>query len=298
MSNNLTKAIKHNFYAEEYGPADHMPHVLSDDSNADPEAVHDYETIQNSPSERHQELRFFEGSMPKALYKSKDTGRKYLVKAYHSSPIGGFLPVGDGFVESLASSLYKAGNIHHLLHKTHVSMGKDHRGDQVPLLVVHMEPHAVDANAVAGHLTDAEMHAMHPDKMRVEAMDYILGNTDRHAANTMFHINPNSGRPTGILAIDNGGMSYSPISKLYPFDARGFETAGFNRAHNQIHADGFTKWWRERSPFIRLAFHQQIPQMADDTLRDHITQNFDDRCSHLDRIAEHFKTTGQWKTTV
>lgn len=297
MSSNLTKAIKHKFHAEEHGPADHFPHVLSDDSNADPDAIHDYETIQSASEERHQELGFFEGSMPKALYKSKDTGRKYLVKGYHMSPPT-FLQVGDGFVESLASSLYKAGNIHHLIHKTHISMGKDNYNNHIPLMVVHMEPHAVDANAVFGHLTDAEMHAMHPDKMRVEAMDYILGNTDRHAANTMFHIDPNSGRPTGILAIDNGGMFFSPMHQMLMFDSKGFDTAGFNRAHNQVHADGFTKWWRERSPFIRLAFHQQIPQMTDDALRDHITQNFDERCSHLDRIADHFQNSGQWKTTV
>jgi hypothetical protein len=297
MSSNLTKAITHKFPADTDGPADHFPHVLSADSNADPDAIHDYETIQRSPSERHEELGFFEGSMPKSLYKSKDTGRKYLVKAYHSSPIeDDFLQVGDGFVESLASSLYKAGNIHHLLHKTHVSMGKDKYGDRVPLLVVHMAPHAVDAKAVAGHLTDAELHAMHPDKMKVEAMDYILGNIDRHAANTMFHIDPNSGRPTGVLAIDNGGMAFSWLHM--PFESRGFEAAGFDKAHNQIHADGVLKWWRERSPFIRLAFHQQIPQMADDALRDEITKNFDMRCAHMDRIAEHFENNGRLKLTV
>lgn len=292
------------------GNVDPTHHLQKQYGTADEESVQDYESIQSSPSEDHKRLNFAAGIAPKALYKSKKTGRKFLVKAYHFSPddnqsilLSGkpSTAIGDGFGESLTADMYSSAGIGHLIHKTHVSNGKmeDFYGKRtdVPLLVIHMEPHSVTAENFSpkNPLTHGEIHSMHPDKMKIEAMDYITGNIDRHSNNILFKLDPNTGRPSGLIAIDNNGFSFGNFSKEMFGWQRGFRNSGFSDAYDEVHAHDFVKWWRNHSPMIRLAFHKHIVHIKDPTHRDNITHQFDARCARLDRIAEHYMRTGEWK---
>lgn len=313
MSSKLNKAIIHqmddlrdlDFGREDMhiGGTNHDPHVKKQYGTADEDSVHDYESMQSSPNEDHEKLTFTGGIVPKSVYKSKKTGRKFLVKAYHGSPDDSDPDaIGDGFGESLAADMYGSAGIKHLIHKTHISNGKmeDFYGKQtdIPLLVVHMDPHSVTAENFTLHnpLTHGEIHSMHPDKMKIEAMDYISGNTDRHSANIMFKLDPNTGRPHSLMAIDNSGFStFGPPNVEMMGFSHGFRNSGFLDDYDEVHAHDFVKWWRNHSPMIRLAFHKHIVHVKDPTHRDNITHQFDARCARLDRIADHYLRTGEWK---
>jgi len=289
---NLNKAITHSFASlTPNGSTDYAHHLANEDTAAEPEAIQDYEDIQNSPEEKHHEYgtHGLEGISSKAVYRSKDTGRKFLVKDYHTNTWN----LGDGFGEALSSALYKAGNIHHLIQRSHTTTGKDIHGGTGPVTVIHMEPHVImPDDLLVSPLTHAEIHAMHPDKMKIEAMDWITGNIDRHHQNFMFRTDPNTGRPTSLLAIDNGGFYYHQTKDFKRSYMRDY---GFHDDYDQVHADDFSKWWRERSPFIRLTFHKQVPHIKDPSMRDHITNYFDARCAHLDRVVDDYLKTGYFK---
>jgi hypothetical protein len=313
MSSKLNKAIVHRmedlrdvYYGREdihIGGTHHEPHVQKQYGTADEDSVHDYESMQSSPNEDHERVSFTSGIVPKAVYKSKKSGRKFLVKAYHASQDGSdSSAVGDGFGESLIADMYRSAGIGHLIQRTHISNGKAQDLDtggkkDMPLLVVHMEPHSVTADDFTSHnvLTHAEVHSMHPEKMKIEAMDYITGNDDRHHNNVMFRLDPHTGRPHSLMAIDNSGFNYFSIQKDMFGWQRGFRDAGFRDGYDEVHAHDFVKWWRNHSPMIRLAFHKHIVHVKDPANRDSITRHFDDRCARLDRIADHYLTTGEWK---
>jgi hypothetical protein len=314
MSSKLNKAIVHRMedlrdvdYGREdihIGGTHHEPHIQKQYGTADEDSVHDYESMQSSPNEDHERVSFTGGIAPKAVYKSKKTGRKFLVKAYHFNPDGrDSSAVGDGFGESLIADMYRSAGIGHLIQRTHISNGKAQDLDtggkkDMPLLVVHMEPHSVTADNFTDHssLTHAEIHSMHPDKMKIEAMDYITGNSDRHSNNIMLRLDPHTGRPHSLMAIDNNGFSYFDLKGREMMGwGWGFKNAGFKPEYDEVHAHEFVNWWRKYSPMIRLAFHRHIPHVKRTDQRDEITMKFDDRCARLDRIADHYLTTGEWK---
>jgi hypothetical protein len=293
------KAITHDFsHMYSTGASEHQPH-LNIDHTADPSSIDNYEDMQNYDEETHESPDFNVGVSKKSLYVHKPTGTKYLVKPYHGKMTGSMSHPPDGWGETVIGAMYKAGNIPHLIQQTHVTMGKVKGSDKkIPLLVIHMEPHAISAsNMPYDSPTDSEKHDMGLDKMRINAMDYITGNRDRHGDNLMFRLGPYSGRPIHPIAIDNHWFKYDP-SDMQILYSNAFNDVGMDHTMDEVHAPDFVDWWRDYSPFIRNTMQEHIVHIKDPDTGKRILSNFDDRCSKIDKMCDEYDATGDWKSSV
>lgn len=306
---NLNKTLSHDFISSATpqlysGSADHSGHLKNVNHHAHQESIDSFENMQRTGDVT--KMSDPGGFAPKAMYRDAKTKRKYLVKPYHYRATPG--QVGEGWGETTMASLYKAGNIPHLIQQSHVTTGTDAEGKVVPLLVVHMDP----ALHLAGDMDSSDMmpsdlQNVYLNKMKMGAMDYITGNTDRHRTNLMFKINKHTGEIEHPVGIDNAGFVHflSNNQKLLDgqvhdfrkfFDPEGFRYAGLKNepSLSQAHATQFADWWTHYSPMIRLAFNKQTPHLTNPNERDKVTYEFDRRCAALDKIVQEYKDTGSW----
>lgn len=309
---NLNKAIQHNItqYDENTGTfepipvpetkSNHEPY-LDIDHNAHPDSIETYESMQNDPQTTHQEVFTTgqEGVMPKSIYKHSPSGKKYLVKPYHYSDPS-VTGVGEGWSEMTNRAMFNAGNIPHLIQKTHVTMGQDVDGTPMPYLVVHMDENVQPATNIGKlRLSDAEKHHLYPDKMKIAAMDFLTNNMDRHGDNLLFKISPHTGAVLHPLAIDNSAFQYG-TSKNFDMGiqhgAGAFTVTGLKGDMlDYTHAGEFSDWWRKHGPMIKLAFEQQVPHIKDSQLRDHVANSFMSRYAHLDKKVNDYIRNGKWE---
>lgn len=301
----MNKAIEHDLYSEYRIPvksnvtglSDHEPY-MDIEHNAPVDSISTYESMQNEPQKTHEVLDIDEGSYPKAAYKHTATGNKYLVKPYHYG--AGLNGVGDGWSEMTARSMYNAGNIPHLIHKTHVTMGNEERDGLTPMLVIHMEKNAIPATNIGKlKMTDAERHRLYPDKMKIAAMDFLTNHIDRHGDNLLFHVSPHTGTVMHPIAIDNGAFDYGhPLNFNMGIQAgaHAFRESGLRGdVFDYAHAGDFSSWWKNHGPLIKLAFEKQLPHIFDQQLRNHVAESFNERYAHLDKKVDQYQRTGKWE---
>lgn len=289
----LKKAIEHQFDSGYATPktADATAHLSNVEFHANPDLIDEYEDMQNGDEDKHAKMGFLGGISDKAGYKHSESGNKYLVKPYH----GGLGSVADGWGEQTITDMYKSAGIPHLIQKSHVTNGVNEHGEEMPLLVIHMEPHVVAANDMYGpnSLSDADRHRMGLDALKIQAIDYLTGNNDRHSENLMFKLDPHTGKPTNPFAIDNSSWHYSGI--VIPFRSSGFRRVRMIGEDLNSHFTELGRWWQNYSPFIRNALQKNIVHLKQhdspyvEQPQDYITSNFDKRCKELDDMFESLK---------
>lgn len=288
----LKKAIEHALDSGYATPktADATAHLNNVEFHADPDQIDEYEDMQNGPEEKHVTIGHG-GISDKAAYKHGESGNKYLVKPYH----GGLGSVADGWGEQTITDMYKSAGIPHLIQKSHVTNGVNEYGEEMPLLVIHMEPHVVSAQDMFGpnKLSDADKHRMGLDALKIQAIDFLTGNNDRHGENLMFKLDPHTGKPVSPFAIDNSAWHYSGIP--LPFQSSGFRNIRMAGEDLNAHFTELGRWWQNYSPFIRNALQKNIVHLKQhdspyvEQPQDYITSNFDKRCKELDDMFDSLK---------
>lgn len=287
------------------GRADPSAHATPTYYHANQDSIDDFEEMKQGNAQ-YQTLKDPGGFAPKRLYRHSGSKKKYLVKPYHYLSTAG--QVGEGWGETTATSLYKAGSIPHLIQNSHVTMGTDESGNPMPLLVVHMDPRLHSADQMdPNDQFPSDLADIYLSKMQMGAIDYITGNTDRHRTNLMFLIDNHTGRLLHPVGIDNSGFNHflSASPETLEADAQnfsryfepdGYKAAGLKNtpALTQAFAPTFCDWWTEHSPMMRLAFHKQIPFIKDQGERDRVDSQFQKRCSNLDKVVKEFRNTGNW----
>lgn len=276
----------------------HEAHLGYEHQNAHPESVENYESMQNDDPDTHETLDPSEGVVPKAIYKHKGSNQKYLVKPYHANAMRG--KIGDGWSEMTTAAMYKAGNMPHLIQKTHVSMGEDSAGRRIPLLVVHMDENVIPASKVKNILKDYERQRIYPDKLKIATIDFLTNNIDRHGDNLLFKINKHTGAVEHPIAIDNGAFNYSDMKSGFDMGiqhgAGAFHMTGLKGdMMDYTHLPEHARWWKSYGPMIKLAFEQQLPTINDVGLRDHMAQSFGNRYAHMDKKIADFQRSGKWE---
>lgn len=285
------------------GSADPSGHLKPEHHNAPQHSIDTYEGMGGQAAAA---LSDPGGFAPKIVSMDAKTKRKYLVKPYHYRATPG--QVGEGWGETTMASLYKAANIPHLIQNSHVSMGQDAEGNHIPVLVVHMDPSLRLAQDMdPNDMLPSDLQNVYLNKMKMGAMDYVTGNTDRHRTNLMFKLNKHTGEIEHPVGIDNAGFVHflsnnktlldnqvKDFKKF--FDPEGYRYAGLKNepSWSQAHAGQFADWWTEYSPMIRLAFNKQTPYITNPSERDKVTYEFDRRCAALDKVVADYKNTGHW----
>jgi hypothetical protein len=283
----LKKAIEHQFDGHHaVGNANPEPHLNNPDPHAHIGQIDEYEDMQNGPEEKHVTLGHGSkvgGLNEKTAYEHSETGNRYLVKPYH----GGVGEAPDGWGEQTITDMYKSAGIPHLIQKSHVTNGVNEHGEEMPLLVIHMEPHVIAAQDMYGpnKLSNADKHRMALGALKIQAIDFLTGNSDRHGNNLMFKLDRHTGKPVSPFAIDNSMWDFDWI-KL-PFRSSGFRQVGMAGDDLPAHFDDLGKWWQNYSPFIRNALQKNIPHLTQQ--QDYITSNFDKRYKELDDMFDSLK---------
>lgn len=276
----------------------HEAHLNYEHHNAHPDSVENYEIMQNDDPDSHETLDPSEGVVPKAIYKHKPSGQKYLVKPYHANATKS--KIGDGWSEMTTAAMYKAANIPHLIQKTHTTMGEDSVGRRIPVLVVHMDENVVPASKVKNILKDYERQRIYPDKLKIATIDFLTNNIDRHGDNLLFKINKHTGAVEHPIAIDNGAFGYPDeqpnLDMGIQHGAGAFHTTGLKGDMlDYTHVPELVRWWKNNGPMMRLAFEQQLPTITDTSLRDHMAQSFGERYAHMDKKINDFRRSGKWE---
>lgn len=179
----------------------------------------------------------------------KHGGRNFLVKG--AAINFNERELSTGWAELASQAAYHAGGIGHLHQKVHLSSHPSTfpGDDTFPMTVIHMEDGRLSRDRDSAPRSVRFQHIDDYDKINL--MDKLLGNFDRHAGNLL--IRPN-GQP---LAIDNG-LSFRSDPKMIPNRNHGdediYDTAIERRAVSKKVHD----WWYANKDSMMASIEKSV----------------------------------------
>jgi hypothetical protein len=182
-------------------------------------------------------------------------------------------------INTLSEAIYDAGNLSHL-----------HHTDESPY-----HRHTDELMA-----TEGDKHRLSKDALKIAVMDYLIDNPHRSKAGLNFHVSELTGMPKHLVAIHND-LGYtqnrdgSPNLGSYKQAIQSLPSQlGVKFIAPSVHESNALNhtmnWWKEQSPFIRLAFDEQLNHLPEHK-RSVVESGFNKRADLLDSMADKWTHT-------
>lgn len=256
------------------------------------------------------------GSVNKVFVKTPTN--QFMVKAYHE-PVAfantkqavGIYPY-TGWAESVTQALYHAGGLGHLIQHSHVAEHILPDKSRHPFVVIGFDKSRLHPTKDF-HKAPGPKHYhldLYHDLGRMGVMDFLTNNIDRTGNNTLWGINPDSGKPH-VLAIDHqyafqylhplAGEDAAGVDNLldYWIDQRGI--SGYDHPGSVFNKSSVIKvldtenlrkvgaWWLKNSNAIRKAYQTAVDNsIKDESVKSFLHQSFLDRARALDNFGVAF----------
>lgn len=198
------------------------------------------------------------GTVEKLVYRHPD-GIKSMVK-----PASNANSRIAGFAEVAMQSLYHAGGIGRLHQKVHLA-GAPVGDQEHPMVVVHMEPGDTLGDVMKDiHSPDFGRWHANPENLfdleRVNLMDFVTDNEDRHVDNLMLRKQKGARHTWPLMAIDHGYAFRFRRGPVWSQHTRSATQQVLPKEANGV--DGISPralaWWKEAAPKIREEFLKHV----------------------------------------
>jgi GNAT superfamily N-acetyltransferase len=254
------------------------------------------------------------GITNKLIHKNVDTRdgvRTFMMKPYHRAAEKGTeymasMPI-FGWSTMATKSLFRAGGISHLAEDV-----RTHIHNTVPVTVHKFAEGYQSVSAAHRNETGGAAPNYNPLQLhQIGVMDYLTGNIDRHGNNLLVSHGKNQHGYHDLLAIDHDrnfqyhinpkGMSMLPTSNMetlqYVFNGIHDHPSHYlkhralnsvrERTPNWYHSGGaLREWWLKNRDGIGKAMDRHLEYVKDETMRNHIANNFRERFGQINKWAD------------
>lgn len=206
-----------------------------------------------------------------------------------------------GWATMASKSLYDAAGL-----GENVEQVSTHEHEGIPLTVHTFSPGYKTVYSLreqAGfHDTTPMKKSINPLQVQqIAAMDFLMGNNDRHRNNLMVSDHTDERGYNNLLAIDHerNFQYFKPLNELVRrWDdpkPRGYDLPHDYIAESALHDAKraawnndhweFYEWWKEVAPKIKEALDKQLSYIKDPSVREHVKRNFERRFDMLQKWA-------------
>lgn len=215
-----------------------------------------------SSSEHHKPKNMAEGYEDKLVYKTPNS--TFMVKPYNSRVNNGL----GGFSTSATKRMYEAAGLHNNIedvkhHTLNTSIG------EMPVMVHKFADNVESFN---------HSHKIDPlIANKINIMDYLTGNTDRHIDNVMVNKQKDQKGYNNPIAIDHSfAFNYDHNTKSNKDFLEGSTLGGFSDHidEDQNHAKNLASWWLNSAPKVKSSLIDEANGIKHDDWKNHILSSY------------------------
>lgn len=256
---------------------DHLPHMNLADHHAQ------YIKDLHDPNTKLPSGLFDEGISPKLVHKMPYG--TFMIKPFKEDGAD-----TAGLATMTAKNAYDAGGIGHLNEDVSATMihHPENPNFKIPVVVSKFQDHVTKTDQVPSTVVNPK------ECGQVMVMDYLLGNHDRHSANSLVNLSrKNEEGHYSPLAIDHAySFNYGDEGLDY-FIKNSASSGGFGKSAkmmNEKHRAELAGWYKNHGEKIHNAMQKSVDSVKDPNTKEYLRQNIKNR---HDSLMEWANATGE-----
>lgn len=251
---------------------DHLPHMNLADHHAQ------YIKDLHDPNTKLPSGLFDEGISPKLVHKMPYG--TFMIKPFKEDGAD-----TAGLATMTAKNAYDAGGIGHLNEDVSATMihHPENPNFKIPVVVSKFQDHVTKTDQVPSTVVNPK------ESGQVMVMDYLLGNHDRHSANSLVNLSrKNEEGHYSPLAIDHAySFNYGDEGLDY-FIKNSASIGGFGKSAklmNEKHRAELAGWYKNHGEKIHDAMQKSVDSVKDPNTKEYLRQNIKNRHDSLMKWA-------------